>query len=223
MDAIKKVTDQYADKEIIEKVVKGESALYEILIRRYNPFLYRIGRSYRYSHAETEDLMQETYVQAYFNLSKFENRSSFKTWLTRIMLNNCYQQKQKLRYRKEVVAVEETRTDTMAPLFHESSNSEKLMINKELGRVLENALTKISEDYRIVFTLRELNGLSVLETVDALGISESNVKVRLNRARKMLRAEIEKLYSPEDIFEFNLIYCDGMVERVMRAIGKGGS
>ncbi len=219
MDAMKKISEQYADTDIIQKVVKGESALYEVLIRRHNPILYRIGRSYRYSHAETEDLMQETYVQAYFNLSKFENRSSFKTWLTRIMLNNCYQQKQKLRYQKEVAA-ENANTEGVTPLFHQPSNTEKLMVNKELGHVLENALTRIPEDYRIVFTLRELNGLSVHDTVEALQISESNVKVRLNRARKMLRTEIEKLYTPEDIFEFNLIYCDRMVERVMGAIGE---
>ena len=92
------------------------------------------------------------------------------------------------------------------------------MVNKELARVLENALTHIPEDYRIVFTLRELNGLSVSETVESLQISESNVKVRLNRAKKMLRTEIEKMYSAEEIFEFNLIYCDRLVNRVMSAI-----
>ena len=211
--------EQYSDTDIIQKILEGDSALYEILIRRYNPFLYRIGRTYRYDHAETEDLMQEAYVQAYFNLAKFENRSTFKTWLTRIMLNNCYQQKQKLRYQKEVAfdgVARENLGD--APLFHQSSNSEKIMVNKELARVLENALTHIPEDYRIVFTLRELNGLSVSETVESLQISESNVKVRLNRAKKMLRTEIEKMYSAEEIFEFNLIYCDRLVNRVMSAI-----
>ena len=216
---MKQITDQYNDSQVIAKILEGDSGLYEILIRRYNPFLYRIGRTYHYTHAETEDLMQETYVQAYFNLGKFENRSTFKTWLTRIMLNNCYQQKQKLRYQKEV-AFESAVTDRagVAPLFHQPSNSEKIMVNKELARVLENALTHIPEDYRIVFTLRELNGLSVSETVESLQISESNVKVRLNRAKKMLRTEIEKMYSADEIFEFNLIYCDRMVDRVMGAI-----
>ena len=219
---MKKMFEQYQDAEVIRKILDGDSALYEILIRRYNPFLYRIGRTYHYNHAETEDLMQETYVQAYFNLPGFENRASFKTWLTRIMLNNCYHQKQKLRVQKEVV-LERVAADThgATPLFHQPSNTEKIMVNKELGRVLEDALTHIPEDYRIVFTLRELNGLSVHETVDALQISESNVKVRLNRAKKLLRSEIEKMYSAEDIFEFNLIYCDRMVECVMHRIAGG--
>ena len=215
---MKKHAEQYADVEIIQKIKEGDTALYEILIRRYNPFLYRIGRTYHYDHCDTEDLMQETYVQAYFNLSGFENRSSFKTWLTRIMLNNCYQKKQRLRYQKEVV-LENTKSERIAPLFHQPSNTEKIMVNKELGYVLENALNHIPEDYRIVFTLRELNGLSVLDTTEALHISESNVKVRLNRAKKMLRTEIEKMYSPEDIFEFNLLYCGRMVERVIAEIG----
>jgi RNA polymerase sigma-70 factor (ECF subfamily) len=208
---------QYSDGDVITKVRSGDTALFEILIRRYNPYLYRIGRTYNYSHEDTEDLMQDSFVQAYFNLSGFEGRSSFKTWLTRIMLNNCYQKKHRLRSRKEVadeVALRENQT----PLFHHSSNSESIMVNKELGRLIENALERIPADYRIVFTLRELNGMSVVDTTEALGISESNVKVRLNRAKKMLRQEIERSYSAEDIYEFNLRYCDRIVGRVMSAI-----
>lgn len=88
----------------------------------------------------------------------------------------------------------------------------------ELKHILENAIHQIPEDYRMVFTLRELNGLSVLETAEALAITESNVKVRLNRAKTMLQIEIKKLYSPQEIFEFNLGYCDVMVNRVMDRI-----
>lgn len=210
---------QYADSEVINKILGGDAAMFEILIRRYNPYLYRIGRTYHYNHADTEDLMQESYVQAFFKLSSFESRSSFKTWLTRIMLNNCYQKKQKLRTRKEVLS-EDALAENRTPLFHQTSNSENIMVNKELGNVLERALNLIPEDYRIVFTLRELNGLSVLDTTEALQISESNVKVRLNRAKKMLRTEIEKMYSPDEIYEFNLKYCDRLVERVMGDINK---
>jgi len=202
--------------EIIQTVKAGEVKLYEILIRRYNPFLYKIGRSYRYNHEDTQDLMQEAYVNAYFNLQKFENRSSFKTWITRIMLNLCYQKKQKASYKNEII--EDIQNEKSAVMFHQSSNNEKITVNKELGRVLENAIQQIPEDYRIVFTLRELNGLSVSETAEALDISENNVKVRMNRAKGMLQKEIKKIYSPDEIFEFNLIYCDSMVEKVMSRI-----
>jgi RNA polymerase sigma-70 factor (ECF subfamily) len=213
---VEKQFEQYTDREVISQVIDGKEGLYEILIRRYNSFLYKIGRTYRYNHQDTEDLMQETYISAYCNLEKFENRSSFKTWITRIMLNQCYQRRHKLSFKNEISS-DDLLTEKSKVMFHHTSN-QNTTVNKELGRVLENAIHEIPEDYRIVFTLRELNGLSVAETAAALEISEGNVKVRLNRAKAMLRSEIEKMYSPEEIFEFNLIYCDGMVEKVMSKI-----
>lgn len=209
--------DQYTEQELIHKILDGASALYETLIRKYNPFLYKIGRTYRYNHQDTEDLMQETFISAFVNLKKFENRSSFNTWITRIMLNHCYQKKQKLSYKNEV-KIDSDLTEKNIPMFQNHSNTEKAVLNKELGLVLENALNEVPEDYRIVFTLRKLNGLSVSETAEAMNITEANVKVRLNRANAMLRNEIEKMYSPEDIYEFNLVYCDSIVERVMTRI-----
>ena len=212
--------DQYDDLEIVSRVLLGEVALYEIIIRRYNSYLFRIGRTYAYNHADTEDLMQETYLSAYTNLSKFENRSSFKTWLVKIMLNHCYHRKQKFSFQKEVMT-ESFEQETAIPMFvNQNNDTNRTIVNKELGRVLENALQQIPEDYRIVFSLRELNGMSTNETSEALSISESNVKVRLSRAKSMLRFEVEKMYSPADIFEFNLIYCDKIVENVMRRIGE---
>jgi RNA polymerase sigma-70 factor (ECF subfamily) len=213
---LKEQFDQYSDTEIISKVLSGEIKLYEILIRRYNSFLYKIGRSYNYNHQDTEDLMQESYISAYCNLKKFEHRASFKTWLTRLMLNHCYQKKHKLSYVNEIVT-DEPVTEKQDNLFRYSNNKDQ-MINKELGSVIENALLQIPEDYRMVFTLRELNSLSIAETASALGIAEANVKVRLNRAKTMLRSAIENMYTPNEIFEFNLIYCDKMVNNVMAYI-----
>ena len=213
---MKEKFEQYSDIEIISKIAGGEVKLYEILIRRYNSFLYKIGRSYHYNHQDTEDLMQETYISAYCNLKKFEHRASFKTWLTRLMLNHCYQKKHKLSYANEIITGELV-TEKENALFQFSNNKDQ-MINKELGSVIETALLQIPSDYRMVFTLRELNGLSVAETAAALDISEANVKVRLNRAKTMLRSAIENMYSPNEIFEFNLIYCDTMVNKVMTHI-----
>lgn len=209
--------EHYTDIEVIEKILKGENQLYELLIRRNNPFLYRIGRSYNYNHHDTEDLMQETYINAFYSLSKFESKSSFKTWITRIMLNNCYHKKQKFSFRNEHPS-EDIKTERSNPMFHNHINTEKNVLNKELGHVLENALNTIPEDYRLIFALRELNGLSVSETSEVANISETNVKARLSRAKTMLRTEIEKMYSPTDIYEFNLIYCDKMVEKVLSKI-----
>ena len=208
---------QYADTEVIDKILKGEKALFEIIIRRYNPSLYKTGRSYNYNHQDTQDLMQETFINAYTNLAKFENRSSFKTWIIRIMLNNCYRKQQKSSFRNEIP---NEITDKLIPMFSDQQNNDtnKMVLNRELSLIIEDALKRLPEDYRLVFSLREINQLSVKETAEVLGISEANVKVRLNRSRTMLRKEIELSYQPEDIFEFNLIYCDSMVNRVMAQI-----
>jgi RNA polymerase sigma factor (sigma-70 family) len=209
----------YPDLEIISRILTGEKELYEILIRRNNPYLYKTGRSYGYNHEDTEDLMQETYLNAYLHLSDFKNLSEFKTWITRIMINQCYQRSQKSSFKNEI-PTEHISDDKKSSVFNNNiQDNEKMMINKELGHLIEKALIQIPLDYRVVFSLRELNGLSVKATSEALSISEVNVKVRLNRAKTMLKKELENMYTPAEIFEFNLVYCDRIVERVMSRIG----
>jgi len=209
---------KYTDEKIIENILGGEIAQYEIFIRRNNPFLYKVGRSYNYSHEDTQDLMQESFIDAYKNLSKFENRSSFKSWIIKIMLNHCFRKKKKFSFKNEIVA---EIMDNSEPMFKRSENDTyKVVANRELHCIIEKALGSVPFDYRMVFTLREMNGLSVSETAKALDISEANVKVRLIRAKTMLRKEIEKSYSAEEIFEFNLIYCDAIVDHVMQTIAK---
>ena len=99
-----------------------------------------------------------------------------------------------------------------------SSNSIKTVLNKELKTIIGDALVSIPLEYRMVFSLREISGMSTAETADVLHISETNVKVRLNRAKTMLRQKVERMYAPEDIFDFNLIYCDKIVNNVMAVI-----
>jgi RNA polymerase sigma factor (sigma-70 family) len=211
--------EQYTDAEIVQKIVQGDYRLFEIIIRRNNPYMYKVGRSYNFDHEDTQDLMQDAFIDAYLNLGKFENRSSLKTWLITIMLHKCYQKQQKW-VEKNIINADIL--ENAKPLFstENHSNPSNSMVQKELNHVIENALQAIPQDYRMVFSLREINGLNVAETAHALNISEANVKVRLNRAKTMLRAEVEKSYSASDIYEFNLIYCDGMVEKVMEKIAK---
>lgn len=213
--------EKLKDTEIITQILSGDIALYEIIIRRYNPYLFKIGRSYGFVHHDTEDLMQEAFISAYSNLEKFENRSSLKTWLVKIMLNHCYHRKQKFSYKYESASDSLEKKNDVPMFSHTASNPAKTVMNNELKHVLENALLEIPGDYRMVFTLRELNGLSTKETAEALDISVSNVKIRLKRAKEMLRREIEKMYSPEEIFEFNLIYCNRIVENVYKELGTG--
>jgi RNA polymerase sigma-70 factor (ECF subfamily) len=209
--------EQYSDIEIIQKILEGEFALFEILIRRNNSFLYKTGRSYTFNHQDTQDLMQDTFIDAYTSLSRFENRSSFKTWIIKIMLNNCYKKRQKFSFKNEIA---NEINDKSTPMFSSKhhTDTDKIVMNRELSIVIEDALKQVPEEYRLVFSLREMNGLNVKETAEALNISEANVKVRLNRAKSMLRKEVEKSYKAEDIFEFNLVYCDSMVNSVMKKI-----
>lgn len=208
-------TDKLTEIEIIRRIVSGgEKSLYEIIVRRFNPYLYKTGRSYNYDHESTLDLMQETFVDAYRHLAQFEGRSDFKTWIIRIMLNHCYHRKQAAAFKNEITT---DVNDNSKPMFTSSNyDTGKTVQNKELGHIIEAALGRIPLNYRLVFSLREINGFSVAETAGLMNISEDNVKVRLNRAKAFLRTEIEKTYTATELFEFNLIYCDAMVENVMK-------
>ncbi|NQD69525.1 sigma-70 family RNA polymerase sigma factor [Sphingobacterium shayense] len=209
--------DQLTETEIINRILAGEKVLYELIVRRFNFCLYKVGRSYRFNHEDTQDLMQDTYVDAFKGLSQFEQRSNFKTWIIRIMLNNCYRKKKKYSYKNE--QPQESINENLRPMFNNSDNdANKPIHSHELGFVIEKSVERLPENYRIVFSLREINGLNVSETAEILNISEGNVKVRLNRAKSTLRKELEKAYSASDLYEFNLIYCDAMVDRVMKKI-----
>lgn len=212
MEKLKKLDD----KTLIARIVNGEKPLYELLVRRFNPYLYKIGRSYNYTHEDTQDLMQESFVDAYKNLSSFEGRSSFKTWLVRIMLNNCYRKAQKASYQKESSQEPHENAKPMFANLHEAT--EKKVQNRELKYIIEAALAQLPLNYRMVFSLREINALSTAETAQVIDISEDAVKKRLSRAKTMLRTEIEKSYTATELFEFNLIYCDAIVEKVMKKI-----
>lgn len=210
--------EKLSETELINRIINGETALYEIIVRRFNPYLYKIGRSYNYKHQDTQDLMQETFIDAYKNLGQFQGRSEFKTWIIRIMMNNCYRKKEKSSFKNEIM---QDINDQSKPLFTDSRNdTDNVVQNRELKYIIESALEKIPFTYRMVFSLREITGLNVTETANLLEISESNVKVRLNRAKAQLRTEIEKTYAPNELYEFNLIYCDAIVEHVMSRISE---
>lgn len=217
LDTIKWLPNEsFSEQELIERILDGEKKLYEIIVRRFNPYLYKIGRSYNFSHEDTEDLMQDSFVDAYKNLSQFEARSGFKTWLIRIMLNNCFRKKSKSSFKNETM---KEITDSDRPLYSKSGeDTANLVSRRELNSIIETAMAQLPHEYRMVFSLREINGCSVAETAELLNISEANVKVRLNRTKTMLRNNIENDFIGENIFEFNLVYCSAMVNRVMNEI-----
>ncbi|MCJ0742717.1 sigma-70 family RNA polymerase sigma factor [Pedobacter montanisoli] len=199
------------DLELIEQIVQGKNHLFEVLIRRYNQRLFRIGMSILGEEAEVEDAMQSAYMNAYEHLKRFEKRSSFGTWLTKIMLNQCFQQQKKM---KKVVLTGMEHPEKAAY----SETPEKVLINKELNKVLEQAIWKLPEKYRLVFVLRELEALSVRETSLTLEIDEPNVKVRLNRAKTMLKDTLGS-YMKAHTYQFHLDRCDRIVDGVLMKLG----
>ena len=207
-----------SDNEVIETILEGDVSAFETLIRRYNSVLYKIARSFGYNHQDAEDLMQDTHITAYTQLSKFQGRASYKTWVSRIMINKCLY-KLKYGYTSREISSDNLLHYTTLPM-HEKDNrkTENVVHNHELALILEKSLSSIPVIYRTVFVLREVEGFSIQETAELLNISPVNVKVRLNRAKALLQKQIEQYYSSRDLYSFNLIYCDGIVERVLRKI-----
>jgi len=202
------------DSELITRILQGEKNLYALIVRRYNQRLYRVGMSILDDDAEVEDAMQVTYISAWENLGKFKFRSSFSTWLTRIMINESLLRTKK---RKHFFEMKEDTINHYQQSIPQQNAMSKL-INADLRKTLEKAIHGLAEKYRTVFILREIENMSVSETKQCLEISEINVKVRLNRAKSMLRTALSELYKSEDLFEFHLSRCDRMVENVMSRI-----
>jgi len=206
MDQIILRTEPIPEEVLIKKIVSGEKRLFEQVMRAYNQRLYRIGMSILNNDMEAEDAMQNAYINAYEHLHQFEERSSFGTWLTRIMLNECLaQKKKKLKLKMELEKRPGDDINRVTPA--------KIMANKELSGMLENAIGQLPEKYRMVFVLREIEDMSVRETSQALAIEEPNVKVRLNRAKTMLKERLRG-YMKENVYSFHLTRCDRMVSNV---------
>lgn len=205
------------ESELITRIVQGEKNLYALIVRRYNQRLYRVGMGILNDDVEVEDAMQVTYINAWENLGKFKFKSSFSTWLTRIMINESLLRTKK---RKHFLEMKEDTINYQQTVSQHNAASK--LVNAELKKTLEEAIHKLPEKYRTVFILREIENMSVSETKQCLAISEINVKVRLNRAKSMLRNTLSELYRSEDVFGFHLSRCDRMVEIVMSCINSTG-
>jgi RNA polymerase sigma factor (sigma-70 family) len=210
-------TDLIPDNEIIHRVLAGEKDLYAVIVRRYNQRLYRVAMSIINDDAEAEDILQVSYIKAYENLAKFAFRSVFSTWLTRILINESLL---RLRKRKQLFTIN---GDIMNnELYHqhktESQTPLTKILNQELKGLLEEAIRNLPEKYRTVFIMREMENMNLAETKECLDISEVNVKVRLNRAKALLRNSLKEYYKKEDILHFHLTRCDRVTEYVMKQI-----
>jgi RNA polymerase sigma-70 factor (ECF subfamily) len=214
MDVSTIADEQLTDHDIINKVLNGQKEYYALIVRRYNQLLYRIASTILNDNIHTEDVMQVAYIKAYQNLSQFSSKSSFATWLTKILINEALHT---LKNRKRIRLLPSdhallsihTKTDNRNPL--------KKIVNTELRNQLEEAIKKLPPIYRQVFIMREIEQMSVSETKECLNISENNIKVRLTRARQLLKKSLSA-NSTNDIYHFHLDRCDRIAIGVMNTI-----
>jgi RNA polymerase sigma factor (sigma-70 family) len=220
MDKIRHVFVPANDKEIIDNVLTGNTAMFELLMRRCNSELYKLARCYGFNHQDSEDLMQEAYISAYANLHQFQYRSSFKTWISKILIHKCQYKLEHGHAGREMPLPDSFDEIALPSDTAAIQRFPDIVARKEFSAMLEAALQEMPLNYRLVFILREVEGFSVAETATLLEITEINVKVRTNRAKAILQKKLESYYSAADIYEFNEIFCDKIVDRVLNRIAK---
>jgi RNA polymerase sigma-70 factor, ECF subfamily len=215
----KAASDGWTDQEIVERVKAGDTALYEIVMRRYNQRLYRVARVILRDDAEAEDVMQDAYVRAYQHLHQFAGRSPFSAWLTRIAVNQALC---RLRLRKRNPQLDDTEHEGEPSMnvVETSPDPEQTASRAELGQLLEEALLDLPEQYRIVVMLRDIEELSTSETAAALDLTEHNVKVRLHRGRAMARGWLFARVgaNAKNAFPFMGVRCDRVVQGVFARV-----
>lgn len=213
--------DVPGDPEIVARVLAGERALFELLMRRHNRRVYRAVRAILRDEAESEDAMQAAYLAAFTHLAEFRGESAFATWLTRIAVNVALG---RLRKQANLVLVDEEQEEA-APPGGGPPDPERHAAARELIAVLESAVDRLPPSYRAIFMLRDVEGLSTADTAASLGIGEELAKVRLLRARRALREEISGMLGKEApvAFAFDAVRCDRVVRAVMARLFPDGT
>ena len=207
-----------SDEQVVADVLDGQTALFEVLMRRHNERVYRAARAIVRNEAEAEDVMQQAYVNAYANLRQFNRQAQFSTWLTRIAINESLA---RVRRAQRYEPFEEDRSNVEAFMKRDSPRDpEREAASGELRVLLEAAIDRLPDGAREVFMLRDVEGMSTTEVGTALGISDDAVKTRLSRARGALRHDLmerTRSCAPE-AFRFYRPRCDSVVARVLARI-----
>jgi RNA polymerase sigma-70 factor (ECF subfamily) len=209
---------EQTDEAVVRGVLGGDTALFELLMRRYNERVYRAARSILRDDAEAEDVMQQAYVNAFTHLHQFNGSARFSTWLTRIAINEALA---RVRRRGRYEAYDEG-TSNVEPFMRQtpSDNPERQAFSHELRDLLESAVDTLPHGTREVFVMREVEGLSTSETAECLGVSEDVIKTRLSRGRATLRRVLMERTGAAagEAFRFERPRCDRVVAQVMARI-----
>src|ERR1043166_9485029 len=209
----------WSDEKVLRRVRDGETALYEIIMRRYNQRLYRVARAILHNDVEAEDVMQDAYVRAYQHLKQYSGRSPFGAWLTRIAVNEA---QARLRSRGRIQELEAMFNggDDAPILMSNMKSPEQQVSNRETNQLLEEAILALPGTYRTVLMMRDVEEMTSADTAAALELSEENVKVRLHRARAMLRKElfVRAGAGRSAAFPFLGARCDHIVQTVFQRL-----
>jgi RNA polymerase sigma-70 factor (ECF subfamily) len=208
-----------SDEQVVERVLAGETALFELLMRRYNQRVYRVSRGILRDDAEAEDVMQDAFVRAYQNLGQYAGRAKFSTWLVRIAVHECLARVQR-RARLQSIDEETQGVGMMNVLVSRTPDPERSAASAEASALLEAAVLGLPESYRAVLMMRDIEEMSTAETAECLSITEENVKTRLHRAHAMLRRDLYARTgaAKSNAFTFGRERCDRIVARVLQKI-----
>lgn len=208
---------ELSDEKLVQKVLQGQTALYAVLMQRYTRRLYRISRAVLRDESEAEDVMQYAFSQGFQNLRQFAGRAKFSSWLTQIAINHALLRKRQRRSYENIDELEFKKPRTRQ-LRSRTQDPEQHAAVTEFRRLLESAITALPQQYRLIFTMRDVEEMTIVETAECLGISRVNVKVGLHRARALVRKHFYKVIgsTAAQAFPFHLDRCNEMVNRVFK-------
>lgn len=206
-----------SDAALVERMRAGDEAAVRALVRRHNRRLFRVARGVLRDDAEAEDVVQETYVRAFANLSRFRGEAGIATWLTRIAFNEALGRRRRRRPAEDIAAVGDLSADDPRVVAFPSPTAEAEAGRSQARALLEPLIDSLPPDFRVVLILRDVEGLTAEETAEHLGIRPETAKTRLHRARRLLRAALlERLGGGfGDLYPFDGARCAEMADRVV--------
>lgn len=215
--------DLMSDLELAHYASCREEMAVRIITERNNQRMFRAAWSVVRNHADAEDVVQDAYLKAFSSIGNFAGQSSLATWLTRIVINTALdRQRAANRRREELLEQDVAMLDQYKKrhAYQDGRSPEAELLRSELSGLLKVAISKLSDEFRPVFVLRDIEGMSVRETADALGINEATVKTRLLRARRKLRIVLEPEFKSvaEETLPFAGADCQAMTKHVLVAL-----
>jgi RNA polymerase sigma factor (sigma-70 family) len=210
------------DRSMADSIAAGDICAFECLMRRYNRRLYRLARATLRDRTEAEDALQDAYLSAFRSMASFRGDASLGTWLSRLVLNECFARMRRNVRRENVIPMVSAsrHVESTQMIVDQSDSPDSALARAQIRDLLERKVDELPENYRIVFVLRSVEELSVDETAEALGIPEETVRSRHFRAKNLLRESLarELDLAERDLFEFGGDHCDRVVAAVLRRI-----